>query len=275
MSQDQYQVPEGVERYVCTATPTGMAHYVDGGGPWLRVSDFPKLRAAWAKERAEKVPDHIQVFRYEAADLNYEPLDSAPKGWDGNLNDLIGDYISVEALGEIKHQWEAEQREEVRVREISNRAERLAKTAEIMEQPQLSAALAQVALDALDANGQEVAEIGSKEQIEGLTEECPDCHGEVGGGGGNSDEPEWTCETCIWGRVPKAEKQLAEQRERLLGDETVLNRVARRHYERLSSAPFGAWEKVPEKYKIAFREEAQGDLDAALQAAQEVGDGSR
>jgi hypothetical protein len=53
--------------------------------------------------------------------------------------------------------------------------------------------------------------IGTQEQIDKLTDECPDCHGEVGGGGGNSDEPAWTCSPCVGGRVARLSKDGGEE----------------------------------------------------------------
>jgi hypothetical protein len=59
--------------------------------------------------------------------------------------------------------------------------------------------------------------------LDALTETCPDCEGEIGGGGGNSDEPEWHCSTCIGGRVVKKDtldsarrEGAEEERERLI-----------------------------------------------------------
>ena len=43
----------------------------------------------------------LQRFRYEGGDLDYEPRHSAPEDWDGNLSDLIGDYVSVDALTDL------------------------------------------------------------------------------------------------------------------------------------------------------------------------------
>lgn len=91
---------------------------------------------------------------------------------------------------------------ERRPREITHRAEYLAGIAGTMEYPDFTMAQAQIVLDAIEAAGEEVAPHGTREQIEKLTVQCPDCDGEVGGGGGNSDEPEWTCSTCVGGRVP-------------------------------------------------------------------------
>lgn len=51
---------------------------------------------------AENGADGLRVFRYEGGDLNYEPRDSAPSDWDGNLGDLIGDYIAVESIPAIR-----------------------------------------------------------------------------------------------------------------------------------------------------------------------------
>lgn len=43
-----------------------------------------------------------------------------------------------------------------------------------------------------------------------------------------------------------------------------LEAVAKRHYERLAAQPFGSWEKVPQKYKDAFLEQAREDFNAFL-----------
>jgi hypothetical protein len=54
-----------------------------------------------------------------------------------------------------------------------------------------------------DEHGMEAAEIGTKEQIERLTEECPVCEADDSGGG--YDEPPSamsTCTRCVGGRVP-------------------------------------------------------------------------
>lgn len=55
-------------------------------------------------------PKTMPVFRYEASDLSYEPPDSAPDDWDGNLNDLIGDYIR---LGDHQRRIEALKHEQM------------------------------------------------------------------------------------------------------------------------------------------------------------------
>lgn len=61
----------------------------------------------------------LQRFRYEAGDLNYEPADSAPEGWDGNLADLIGDYFRAEdvaaALQDREAELEAKREEAIRI----------------------------------------------------------------------------------------------------------------------------------------------------------------
>lgn len=51
---------------------------------------------------SSQVPEEVQVFRYEAGDLNYEPRESAPPTWDGDLRDLIGDYVAVESIDAIR-----------------------------------------------------------------------------------------------------------------------------------------------------------------------------
>lgn len=61
-------------------------------------------------------------------------------------------------------------------------------------------------------------------------------------------------------------------KERLLASEDVLNEVARLDYMRLASQPFGGWEKVPEKYKVGFREQAQETLRAATSVAEQETD---
>ena|GEM_PF-4815352 len=46
--------------------------------------------------RDEAAAVGLQRFRYEGGDLNYEPYDSAPGDWSGDLGDLIGDYFRAE-----------------------------------------------------------------------------------------------------------------------------------------------------------------------------------
>jgi len=55
----------------------------------------------------------------------------------------------------------------------------------------------------LEEHGEEAMPAGTKDQIEKLTEVCPECEGE--GGGSGIDEPTWTCDRCEGlGRVTKA-----------------------------------------------------------------------
>jgi hypothetical protein len=82
---------------------------------------------------------------------------------------------------------------------VVTEAEYLASITGVMEK-EVSAEVVQVVLDAIAAAGQETAPHGSSEIVEKLTRECPDCEGSLGGGGGNTDEPSWTCTTCVWGR---------------------------------------------------------------------------
>lgn len=56
-------------------------------------------------------------------------------------------------------------------------------------------------------------------------------------------------------------------RERALLSEKACEAVAKLDYARLASQPFGSWEKVPEEYKVAFREQAAISLEAALREA--------
>lgn len=79
-------------------------------------------------------------------------------------------------------------------------ADRLVATAKIME-GELDYEDALLVIGAIEAEGMEVAPHGSMEIVEKLTRVCPDCEGSLGGGGGNSGEPEWHCTTCVGGRV--------------------------------------------------------------------------
>lgn len=66
---------------------------------------------------SSRIPDGVHVFRYEAGDLCYEPPESAPDDWEGDLADLIGDYIAVESVKAIRSdersKVEGEQRREI------------------------------------------------------------------------------------------------------------------------------------------------------------------
>ncbi len=72
----------------------------DGSDDLNRASLIDALRRfvdGYSEEPAAPDPlIAVTVFRYEGGDLNYEPLDSAPPEWDGNLNDLIGDYVRLD-----------------------------------------------------------------------------------------------------------------------------------------------------------------------------------
>lgn len=88
--------------------------------------------------------------------------------------------------------------------EITPEARRMAETAQLMERPELQARHAQVALEVIGCKGQELVTVGTKYMLDQLTEVCPDCEGDDSGGG--IDEPPSamsSCETCVWGRVPK------------------------------------------------------------------------
>lgn len=66
----------------------------------------------------------------------------------------------------------------------------------------------------LDEHGEEAVRIGTKDQLEGLTEECPVCEADDSGGG--YDEPPSamsTCTNCVGGRVAKQPqpKQVEEE----------------------------------------------------------------
>jgi hypothetical protein len=68
----------------------------------------------------------------------------------------------------------------------------------------------------LEEHGEEALPVGSKEQLDALTQECPVCEADDSGGG--IDEPPSavsTCTNCVGGRIAKAEQALAEFRERV------------------------------------------------------------
>lgn len=86
---------------------------------------------------------------------------------------------------------------------LTERATGMARTAELMGNPRLTAELAQVAIDTQEANGLEVVDHGTRRLLDELTEECSGCEG-IGGEAGGIDEPSWSCDRCRGrGRVPR------------------------------------------------------------------------
>lgn len=85
----------------------------EGGGlttPGCDENTWRKFMDAIRRSREAKsalVEPGLQRFRYEADQLVYEPRDSAPEDWDGDLGDLIGDYYRAEdadaKLAEVEH----------------------------------------------------------------------------------------------------------------------------------------------------------------------------
>lgn len=64
----------------------------------------------------------------------------------------------------------------------------------------------------LDEHGQEAAPIGTQEQLDRLTKECPECEADDSGGG--VDEPPSamsTCTNCVGGRVPATDTSKEER----------------------------------------------------------------
>lgn len=85
-----------------------------------------------AESRA--LPAGVHVFRYEAGELCYEPPESAPDDWEGNLNDLIGDYVGLADLPAIeravREETEAELRDGQRLVDAAEGRERVVRESE-------------------------------------------------------------------------------------------------------------------------------------------------
>jgi hypothetical protein len=78
----------------------------------------------------------------------------------------------------------------------------------------------------LAEHGEEAVPVGTKEQIERLTKECPECEADDSGGG--VDEPPSamsTCTNCVGGRVPATDTSKEEQPE--FAEQEKLDRLAK------------------------------------------------
>jgi hypothetical protein len=135
--QQSTEVPEEVARLLAKLEEVPFSTS-DGSDDPNRASLIDALRRFQDEPREEAAsgsPKFVPVFRYEGGDLNYEPPESAPDEWDGNLNDLIGDYVRrddhrrrVEALKHeqmVKVTAEAQRADQARKQGAEEERERL------------------------------------------------------------------------------------------------------------------------------------------------------
>lgn len=97
-------------------------------GTARRLIETGVIAAGQPQPHREEVAD-LQRFRYEGGDLDYEPADSAPADWDGDLGDLIGDYVRAEDAENLRHErnfwsWKCERRDKA-LAEFETREEAL------------------------------------------------------------------------------------------------------------------------------------------------------